>query len=265
MRAVGDIAEMRFRSLLAAAAVLIALSGCDGPRAGNAEAGSREAAEFRYVARGIYEALVTESCRPTPALRRAILLADEQAAIHAFEARAGSTARFNLAVARADVGFRQGSNTLGCLDDSDPNFARIHVEAARSRVRSGLVTLEAQTPRLAAGPIPPTLPSPADTAAFRHQVRQLVEMLHPLCQITTEADDDRVTAPARAALSRFRLGLRSPYAENFDLAQADALYERSITMAECTEAGHSPLAVASRNVLAETNRQIARLAAATRL
>jgi hypothetical protein len=72
-------------------------------------------------------------------------------------------------------------------------------------------------------------------------------------------------APARAALRRFRADLHSPFAENFDLAQADALYERSITSAECAEPGHSPAAVASQSALQEANRQIARLAAVTRL
>jgi hypothetical protein len=95
-------------------------------------------------------------------------------------------------------------------------------------------------------------------------VRQLVELLHPLCQITIAADDDQIMAPARAELRRFRLSLRSPYAENFDLAEADALYERSITSAECTDPGRSPAAVASGNALQETRRQIAGLATVTR-
>ena len=175
---------------------------------------------------------------------------------------AGAGARFHLAVARADVAYRKANGTLGCWSDTDPSFATRHVEMARSTVRSDLAALSAQAPRLTALSFPTQTLLPPDGAGFRSRVRTLVEFLHPLCQITTAGDNDQIMAPARADVRRLRERLQSSSsAGEFDLAEADALYERSITSAECMQAGESTATATSRNALAETRRQIAPIAA----
>jgi hypothetical protein len=123
--------------------------------------------------------------------------------------------------------------------------------------------MEALVPGLTALPASIAPLPPSRSAGFRSLVRNLVEYLQPLC---AGADSDQILAPARAELARFRQRLQdTPYAAHFDLAQADGLYERSITSAECIDAPPLPPAEASRAALQETRRQIARIAAFARL
>jgi len=260
---------MKMRLLLALAIAMLAPSGCADRTSGNSEAGAaagagREDANFRYLARGVYEALLTESCPPNRTLPRARVLTPEIAAVRAFERRTGSgPARFHVEIARHDIAYRQASGALGCLDDSDRRFAALHVERARDRVRLGLREMETLAPRVTALPASLAALPPSRSAEFRSLVRTAVENLQPLC---AGPDSDRILAPARAELARFRRRLEdTPYALHFDLARADGLYERSITVAECIDAAPRPAAEASRAALQETRGQIARIAAFARL
>lgn len=273
----GDIGPMRASLVFVLAMAMFAPCGCGGGASGNAQAepapatrlsdASQAGARFRYLARAVNEALLTESCAPDPALRRATVLAGEYAAVRAFEQRIGSDApRLHWDVARSDVAYRLASGGLGCWEDSDPRFAARHVEMARDSVRSGLREAEQLAPNLVALPGSTTALPPADSAAFRFLVRRLVEYLQPLCRITEAGGDDPILAPAREELGRLRQRLEGTfYGPHFDLAEADGRYERSITMAECSDSPPIPAAEASRAALQETRRQIARIARIARL
>ncbi|MEA3014221.1 MAG: hypothetical protein QOD42_2766 [Sphingomonadales bacterium] len=267
---------MKARCLVALAIAMLAPSGGAASARGNIQEvtpgtalpdAAREDARFRHVARSVHEALLIGPCQPDPAPRRAAWRAGENAEVRAFEERIGpGPPRFHWEVARSDVEHRRDSGDLGCSDEADSRLAASHAGMARDRVRLGLQELERMAPGLAALPASAAAPPLPDGAAFRLLVRRLVEHLQPFCVLTTAADNDRIMAPAKAELARFRQRLEgTPYALDFDLAEADGLYERSITVAECGVLGDDPAAAVSRDALDEARRQIAGIAAAAGL
>jgi hypothetical protein len=215
---------------------------------------------FRFVARQVQELLLLESCPPRrAALRRAVVLAEELAAARAFEAGLEGSARFHWDVARGDIASRQEAGQLGCWEDSDPRFARSHVQMARDGVRLGLQELRTLRPAL------PPLPDGADrpppnAAAFRERTGVLAELLDPLC---SSQESDAYLAPARAELAGLRQRLAgTPYALQLELGLADALYGRGVP--ECAHIPPVPQAVATRNALLAARRQIGLIEALVR-
>ena len=207
---------------------------------------------FRFVARQVQEALLMESCPPArAAYRRAVLLAEEIAAAGAFEAGLAGPARFHWDVARSDIARRQEAGELGCWEDSDPRFARSHVQMARDTIRLGLQELRRLSPTLPPLPDGAATP-PANAAALRELARNLAQRVDPLC---TGQRSDAFLAPARAELTALRQRLAgTPYALQLELGLADGLYGRGIP--ECISYPPVPQAVATRNALLETRRQI---------
>jgi len=258
---VGDIAGMKAR-LFAVAMAMFGLSACAERPGGNSEAD----AQFRHAARETYEALISESCTPNPALRRETVLARERALAQTFEQHAEAAVRLQLDIARNDLAHRRSSGHVNCWDDRDERFAARHVEMARNSARTGLAEMESLVPRLTSLPAS-TADLPAEEgAAFRARVFSLVEALNMPCQGTRAARNEVVRGPAMAELNRFRERIGStPYAPHFDIARADALYEGSIWTVECVEPEDIPAAEASRRALDETKRQIAQMAAAAHL
>lgn len=271
-----DIGQVKTAWKLTLASALLATSSC-GEGGRNSEGkpwsqasvsdAARSGARFRYVGRDVYRASLMESCEVDPALLRATVLARENAALRNFEVRMRSgPAAHHLEVARSDVEFRRASGALGCWQDSDPRFAELHVQMARESVRRGVDEMEKMVSELAPlGASMTGLASP-DKAEFRSLARTIIESLTPLCVITSTASNEEILGPARAELARFGARLQpTPYALHFALAEADALYERSQTVAECADPGSESAADVARNALHQTRRQIAQLVAVARL
>jgi hypothetical protein len=220
-------------------------------------------AEFRDVARGTYENLIQESCEGKPALRRAVVLAPEIAAMRAFEAEMRSApAGAQLALALSDIEYRKATGTLGCWNDSDPRFARRHVEMSREGAIEGLKRLRQL------GPHQPPLPElggldPPRAAAFRALVRDLAAYLEGRCQHTRLGGNDAILAPARMEFDRLRRRFASgPHALQFAVAEADTRYATSQTMVECADPGSEPPEALSRVYLEQTRERAARIIAA---
>jgi hypothetical protein len=247
-----------------ALAVLATACGNDG----TGDDGSvRSGAPFRAAVRDVHDALLTESCKEDPSLARANVLAREREAVAALEGRYGSgPAGFHIAVATSDVRQRQSSGTLGCWEDSDPAFAKKHVEMARNAVRLGLKEMEVNAPGLTSPPSPATGLDPLKAAEFRSFVRDLSELLNPLCQITTAGENDQILASATTEALRLRQRLQeTPYAIHYDIAAADLFFEQSLVVAECADPALTSPAATSLTWLREATRRSEKIAAAANL
>lgn len=211
------------------------LSACSEPRQERSGVGiERQApamaqAEFRYVARETYKTERSRSCE-APFTNYALVLKDEVMAIRAFEAQNRLTAAdFHLSLARADVDLNQDS----CWADNDARFAARHVEMARGSLVRGLGTLTELATSLPKNVPSDTLPA-ATSAAFRAQIVQLVDAVHPLCPLSGDVNDEQITASAAARLADFKHNISyTAYALHFAIAEADAQFRRSTTVAEC--------------------------------
>jgi hypothetical protein len=221
------------------------------------DAAAAAAAEFRFHAKDSYQALNTESCRPDPALRRAVVLAGERRAMRAFEARMASTPLgFQLAIAREDAAYALAAEH-GCWDDSDPRFARSHVQMALDQASAGLRRMEEMAPALAAS-LPEATAPEADQAALRRRFFQLAEAALGPCPLSTRAGNDEILGPARAELRRLRRRLEgTPYALHYDLAESDAAYHWSVYRVSCVDPASGSPADARRDALASIRRSIA--------
>lgn len=227
----------------------------------------RSASHFRAVARSVYEALLTESCEADRTLSRAVVLARQRLAMRAFERDVRSAAAsLHLKVAQGDIAYQRSSGTLGCWDDSDPRFAKMHVKMARQQAERGLSALRALAPgveRLDA--TSPDLGTPQG-ASFRALVRSVVTRLNPDCPINTLATNDEILSPARGELAIFKRSLEGTWhALNFAIAEADARYDMWASIAECSDPRAGPPSDATEQVLNETMLLIGQLAAAAGL
>lgn len=207
----------------------------------------------------MYKGLLEPSCENNPALERAVVLAQEAAKVAALEAQLSATVSgYQLKVARED--FEQSEK--GCWADDDPAFAKRHVEMAREEVTSGLRDVR----HLAS--LAPPMPTDADdsrlpkAAAYRAIVRAAVTNLMPLCELTSASRDDQVLVQARSALGKYKANIRStPYARQFAMAEADAIYIRKHTVATCLDAEHEAPTTVASTVLRETQDYIRQMSA----
>jgi hypothetical protein len=246
--------------LFACAVATPHLAGCEARNAPEAVFDSTLAdAEFRWWAGQVYDALNRESCEPDPALRRSVLLAQENEAVRTFERRLEPTSLgAHLSIARSDSLYRLAAEN-GCSADSDPRFARLHVQRARDDARIGLERMETLASPLAAS-LPAVRASARRTAQFRYLVRGLVEASQPRCILSNSMGNDDIMAPARAELDRFRSRLQgTEFAIQYEIAEADVAYDHEMTMVECADPAPTPPAELSRNALEAFRRQIARL------
>lgn len=245
------------RALLALAFLPLAAAGCTESKPD--PIALQAAAEFRFNARDVYEAMLMPSCPPVPARRRAPLIAAETEAVRRFEAKAGlGPMRFQLDVARGDVE-RALSIGENCWADSDPAFSDIHTRMVRERVKGGIEQMERLAPALRS--LPRSSGVPVDRGvAFRALTRELVELVNPQCQIDTDAGNDTIAAPARAELARFKQTLNgSPFRLHFDMAEADADYLRSLTSVECIDPSPNVALDSSRYMLEKSRTKIQKL------
>jgi hypothetical protein len=213
---------------------------------------------FRYRAAQIQSLVFWDSCPPRAAIRRTVALAPEIAAVRAFENGLAGPARFHWDVARGDMAYRQANGWRNCWNDSDPDFARMHLQSAREGVRRGLPALRALASTLLPLPDGASTP-PLNAAALRAHAGNLGQLLDPQCGL----DLDRILAPARVELTGLRRRLAgTPYALQLELGISDALYARGVP--ECAEAAPVPPEVAIRNALLEARRRIDQIEALVR-
>lgn len=247
---------------LALAITVPQIVGCAGREEQAAVFDSSAAdAEFRWLAGEVYQALNMESCVPDPALRRAVVLARETGAVRAFERRMTATSlAFHLDVARSDAVHGLAADS-GCWADSDPRFARRHVQMARNQVWSSLARMETLAPALADS-LPMVRAFAPEAAEFRYFVRRLVEASHPRCALSATADNEVIMAPAQAEVSRFKHRLDgTSYAVHYDMAEADVEYDHAISVVDCAEPEPGSTAQLSRDALDHVRRQIVRIEA----
>lgn len=215
-------------------------------------------AEFRYVARHMYDDLSKPSCSAPPGFDRAKILAPQFAAVRTFEEEVRGTLAFlQLDIAHMDA-VHARSVGQGCWADEDPAFAAIHIKFSQDAVSGGLARLRKLVPattwhrQVAA--------TSREDAAFREAVRGLVVATHPMCRVSKAEDNDRIMDPARQELGRFRNGLDSHRAYHYDIAAADVHYEQSVTMVECGAPGTEPPDRLRKAALEEVKAGIAKAA-----
>jgi hypothetical protein len=246
---------MMARPLLALVLVVLATAGCGG---GEADPAALEAAAaFRYNARGIYLALLSESCPPDRALDRPAWVTREDSAMRRFEAQAGSGAvGFQLDVARSDAIYLKAH----CRDESDHVFFQSAM--SEDGVKIGLREMQELAPLVAKLPQKLSEVSAEGGVEFRAIARQLVAINARLCQSDRDVEEEVILAPANAEFGRFRQRLQgSPFAVHFDVAEADIRYERSIWTVDCVEPEVNVAAEVSRRALEGTRRRVKRLRA----
>jgi hypothetical protein len=233
--------------MLLAMAVLTALTGCTGETAAQRAA----AAEFRAAAREIYSSLERPSCAAPKGFARADFLRPEHAAVTALDRRmAGTPASAQLALAHADAALAPG-----CSNDSNPTWAKMHVQMTREHVAAGVAKLNALAPRLASvksEAVPP------HAAAFRQGVHELIGAVEARCTHAVSTPDTAERAQKLIAGFRKRLG-DGAYRRHYAIAEADQAYTQSITLVECAQVStESPEAFRDR-LLADLDRRIAAL------
>lgn len=182
-------------------------------------------AEFRFAARQVYQ-----PCQ------RPLMNAPGGRSTEAEDLRelqdlpSGDVLRFQIGVVLADLEFA-GDH---CLADDEPEVARRRLAAARENWVRDVVALAGDRAIRLPGRAPTDPLSPEKGAIFRARITPLVESVTPSCQLTARGDDDAILEPARRALDAFEQRLRgTPYALHFDIAEADVLFLRSITVTEC--------------------------------
>lgn len=190
---------------------------------------SMASAEFRYVARQTYGAARSRSCRGA-SIDYASALSDQILALRNFENQTRSSAAgFHLAVARVDVDLGK----TGCWSDNDLRFAERHVQMARETLAQGLEVLPELASSLPDDALQDSLPAGV-SAAFRARIVPLVWAVNPMCRLSNEASDTQIMEPATERLAELERQIaRTALALHFAIAEADVLYEQSITLVEC--------------------------------
>jgi hypothetical protein len=210
---------------------------------------------FRSAARSMYKNLAMRSCNAPAGFDREAMLRAHRASVGALEREFADTeAGVHLRIAREDI----AGEDVGCWADDVLAFAKLHVEMVQKSVRLNSAQMRQLAP--AVDPLP-RRPHPANAAQFRGKVRDLIEWTLPLCSYTSEGDNDSIFAGARARIAKFRnVRLRgTPYALHFRIAEDDASYERSRTVAECDDPDARPVAKLSNDLLKYAEKRVSEL------
>lgn len=221
-------------------------------------------AQFRWIAKDMFESLEEPSCtveglQSPPGFRRAELLKSEGASVEAFEKAIRNTpAQFHFDVAKADAAFAVAKRAGCWAEYNDLQVAQRHLKMTQEDVRVGLARMEELAPSTTE-PVQ-THVSAAEGVEFRALVRDLVRTSMPRCRQTVKADNQTILAPARAAVAQFRSRLaNSDYAAHFDIARGDVEYSDSVTSVECDDPGRQSPGKVSGDFLDSVRRQIAAL------
>ena len=239
------------RSIFAITLTALVGSSCQSPQS------DPIAAEFRWAARKMYASLLTPSCEAPAGFDRTSKVKQEVQAVEAVEREMkGMTAQFHLQIARADTVFHINIFD-SCWANSSWTFANLHVASTKRTVRDTLKGLRAIAPSVNRRSPSEIMPE-KNATEFRYLVRRLIEYSRRRCKITMAADNDEVLGSARREIDRFRDGLTgSPYADHFDIAEADAAYEFSVTSVECATPSQTHPAILEREASADVARQLA--------
>ena len=234
------------------------MTGSDQAHIQTSQPAWRQSAQYRFTAQKVYSALLTESCEADASLARSKVLSVESMMVRRFEDSARLTspeAVVQLAIARSDVELEMAGTSPGCWNDSDSDFAQLHVGMAREMIYTGLAQLEELEPELVA--LGKMKIAPAQGAAFRAIARKAVDMLQPPCALSSQAADDEILKPARMELSQFKRQIQgTPWEIHFTIAEADARYLQSITVSECSSAPTMESAEVERARFLEETRKL---------
>lgn len=234
---------------------VLACSGCSIEKVDPSKS-----AEFRFVARDIYNDLLSPSCDAPSGFSRHDLLRSELDAVSKFERQLKGTEPGNqLAIARQDFQYSQRTGK-GCWNDDGLTFAKLHVDMTKKTVRNGLGTLRRLRPDLGSES-DSLLTGSDDQSAFRYHVSLLVQMVSPMCDLHIERKNDELLTPAKREVDRFKQTLAgTSYAAHYAIAKEDVAYKQSITSVECAERSDQPPNLVSAAALADAKKQIAAVA-----
>lgn len=226
-------------TIAAFAAISVALLA--GYRSGSSlSLGSADEPEARRVARNMYHDLMVTSCTPAPDVSPETFFVDERRLVRRLEKPEDSPLASQLRIAKADAALFIDVQR-SCAADSEPWYPRARIESSRKEIRPAVTQLEAMAKRGQLRQLETTLAS-EHAAAYRMEVRDLVWQVNPLCEISVNAGNDDVVAPARSSMREYKRSLRNtPYGLQFEIAEADASYEISMTMVECANPGTESL------------------------
>lgn len=244
------------KSFFAILLAVLLCSGCDEFLPDPFESAGLEA-EFRWRAKDMYSSLRMPSCAAPKGFERDAHLKVEYEAVALFEQQALSgAAHDHLQIASADAAFEQSRNDGCWMEYSKLVWAEKHLEMTKEIVRATLPRLQIIAPSIDQGLSDGSAASD-DTPKFRYLVRQLVAFTRPLCPLIASAKNEQVNGPALHELAQFRKSLEgSPFALQFDVAQADMTYELSQTVVECADPSESDMKTVRIQRVADVKRQI---------
>jgi hypothetical protein len=213
-------------------------------------------AQFRRAARELYGSLFQPSCEPLPGFSRDVMLSDDREEVSGFEQfLRGTPGSLHVGIAKADAALEEG-----CWLDDEPKIALRHVNMTKEEVSERLEEMRALAPRLR--PVKLASGSASAGAEFRRGVRRLIWAIGPQCPIVDGAPNEQVLAPARERVSQFERELAgSEFAEQFEIAKADAEFERSTTLDICLVPEPLKLELATEKSLRNVEQQISELEA----
>ena len=206
----------------------------------NLSFGSADEPEARRVARDMYRDLMMPSCSPAPDVSPDTFFVDEHRLVRRLEETEDTPLASQLRIAKADAALLIDVQS-SCASDSEPRYPRERIERSRKEVRLAVRQLKAMAKRGELRRLEFTL-SPEHAAAYRMEVRDLIWLVNPLCNLSVNVENEDAVAPARASMEEYKTSLRStPYALQFEIAEADALHDISITLVECADPGAAAL------------------------
>lgn len=216
------------------------------------------AAEFRFAVRSMLDSLEKPSCEPPAGFVRGNFLGSQVSAVEALRESLNAAARSQFDVADADEKFEQRMSGGCWAEYNQVKIAERHLEMTRVQVENTLHILRNSAESLTSTGI--SNASARRGASFRAAVKELIE-IEPECLPTIKASNAVIFARSRKAIESFRRRLGQNLSRQFDLAQQDVLYKKSITFVECEEPVHTSLMVIRRKILTDTLRQIAKIKA----
>jgi hypothetical protein len=239
----------------------LALASCQDSAAPDEDAAAP--VQFRAAAQAMYVALERPPCRPGTSPVDPAAFAEEQAAIARPERDLAKTpALTHLHTARADARFALDEDRQCREDYGNAESRAQQLDAARRTVGEALPELARLAPLIRTPAAAPIIDD-RQAAALRYHLRAAVSLAHPVCRLSSAADDAAALAPAARRLADFRMRLdASGFGGEFAIAQADALHALSLTIVECAAPSPRPPAETSAALLAEMEAHLRRASAA---
>jgi hypothetical protein len=160
-----------------------------------------------------------------------------------------------LIIAQQDATYEQKVEG-GCWADGDIRFAEMHVQMSKEAFWVGMSKLRDLSNEFQGSGIS-QLRQSQNLANFRYLAKKLVTISHPMCAIATGGRDDKIMPSARKQIDNFRRSLKSPFVQQYDIAEADVMYQQSIIAVECADPSQASTDKLILQTLNDVGNQIA--------